>query len=81
MSEKLFTVLLFLLFLFPVISNDLNGYNFYTNKFIKGVIMPLIRIDVPEGVSTVIKKQIHSKVREVVLKTFFLWMLSIVKYF
>ena len=31
--------------------------------------MPLIRIDVPEGVSTDIKKQIHSKVREVVLKT------------
>ena len=31
--------------------------------------MPLIRIDIPEGVSTDIKKQIHSKVREVVLKT------------
>ena len=31
--------------------------------------MPLIRIDVPEGVSTDIKKKIHSKVREVVLKT------------
>ena len=31
--------------------------------------MPLIRIDVPEGVSKVIKKQIRSKVREVVLKT------------
>ena len=31
--------------------------------------MPLIRIDVPEGVSKEIKKQIHSKVREVVLKT------------
>ena len=31
--------------------------------------MPLIRIDVPEGGSTDIKKQIHSKVREVVLKT------------
>ena len=31
--------------------------------------MPLIRIDVPEGVSTDIKKQIHGKVREVVLKT------------
>ena len=30
--------------------------------------MPLIRIDVPEGVSKDIKKQIHSKVREVVLK-------------
>ena len=33
-----------------------------------GVTMPLIRIDIPEGVSTDIKKQIHSKVREVVLK-------------
>ena len=31
--------------------------------------MPLIRIDVPEGVSKDIKKQIHFKVREVVLKT------------
>ena len=31
--------------------------------------MPLIRIDVPEGVSKDIKKQIHSKVREVVQKT------------
>ena len=31
--------------------------------------MPLIRIDVPEGVSKDIKKQIHSEVREVVLKT------------
>ena len=31
--------------------------------------MPLIRIDVPQGVSTNIKKQIHSKVREVVLRT------------
>ena len=31
--------------------------------------MPLIRIDVPEGISKDIKKQIHSKVREVVLKT------------
>ena len=31
--------------------------------------MPLIRIDVQEGVSRDIKKQIHSKVREVVLKT------------
>ena len=31
--------------------------------------MPLIRIDIPEGVSTDIKKQIHFKVREVVLKT------------
>ena len=31
--------------------------------------MPLIRLDVPEGVSTDIKKQIHSKVREIVLKT------------
>ena len=31
--------------------------------------MPLIRIDVPEGVSKDIKKQIHIKVREVVLKT------------
>jgi hypothetical protein len=31
--------------------------------------MPLIRIDEPEGVSKDIKKQIHSKVREVVLKT------------
>ena len=31
--------------------------------------MPLIRIDVPEGVSKDIKKQIHNKVREVVLKT------------
>ena len=31
--------------------------------------MPLIRIDVPEGVSTDIKQQIHSKVRDVVLKT------------
>ncbi len=32
--------------------------------------MPLIRIDVPEGVSGDVKKQIHSKVREVVLKKF-----------
>ena len=31
--------------------------------------MQLIRIDIPEGVSTDIKKQIHFKVREVVLKT------------
>ena len=31
--------------------------------------MPLIRIDIPEGVSKDIKKKIHSKVREVVLKT------------
>ena len=31
--------------------------------------MPLIRINVPEGVSIDIKKQIHGKVREVVLKT------------
>ena len=31
--------------------------------------MPLIRIDVQEGESRDIKKQIHSKVREVVLKT------------
>ena len=31
--------------------------------------MPLIRIDVPEDISKDIKKQIHSKVREVVLKT------------
>ena len=31
--------------------------------------MPLIRIDIPESVSIDIKKQKHSKVREVVLKT------------
>ena len=31
--------------------------------------MPLIRIDIPEGVSKDIKKKIHSNVREVVLKT------------
>ena len=31
--------------------------------------MPLIRIDVPEGISSNIKKEIHTRVREVVLKT------------
>ena len=31
--------------------------------------MPLIRIDVPEGISSNIKKKIHTRVREVVLKT------------
>ena len=31
--------------------------------------MPLIRIDVPEGISLNIKKEIHTRVREVVLKT------------
>ena len=31
--------------------------------------MPLIRIDIPEGVSTDIKKQVHIKVRKVISKT------------
>ena len=31
--------------------------------------MPLIRIDIPEGISSNIKKEIHTRVREVVLKT------------
>ena len=30
--------------------------------------MPLIRIDVSEGISSNIKKQIHTRLREVVLK-------------
>jgi Uncharacterized protein, 4-oxalocrotonate tautomerase homolog len=31
--------------------------------------MPLIRIDIPEGASSELKKEIHTRVREVVLNT------------
>ena len=43
-------------------------YSYFIFKMFIGITMPLNRIDVPEGISTVIKKQMHSQVREVVLK-------------